>query len=441
MRRSTTGTRRALKLAVAAALVVLTAGAPARAADGGGAHQARTPVRHFIYLMQGDRTFDQYFGTYPGADGIPAGACQARDLSDPSSGCVRPYALHGRAGVSLAAGRTVIERQYDGGRMDGFVAAYERQGRDGAAAMGHYDQRDLPFYWNAAHRYQLFDHFFASARQGTRLNRSYWVAGAPFDAAQPTIFDRLEQAKVSWKFYVEGYDPKETFRQRSTTGSGTQTTRVPLLNYARFVDDPRLRGHIADLSQYYRDLEGGTLPAVAYVAGSGSSERSARSVPAGQRLVRNLATQLMLSPYWSSSALLWSYDGSGGWYDHVTPPPGRGFRVPALLVSPYVRPGRVDHTVFEASSALRFVEDNWGLPSLGGRDARCASLARAFDFRDGPRHAVIIPGSAPVQTPVRPTRAGMVYGLYGGAAGVAAALVLAAALERRITKGVRSWRR
>ncbi|MFF0160547.1 alkaline phosphatase family protein [Streptomyces sp. NPDC005263] len=434
--------RRTVRLLLAvqtAVLLVLAAGAPAGAA---GAHQPRTPIRHFVYLMQGDRTFDQYFGTYPGADGLPADACQARDRAHPHKGCVKPYALHGKAApvAALSAGKTVIERQYDGGKMDGFVAAYERQGRDGAAAMGHYDRRDLPIYWNAADRYQLFDHFFASVRHGTRLNRSYWVAGGALGSGRSTIFDRLQSAGVSWKFYVEDYDPKQTFRQRSKDNSATQTVRVPLLDSPRFVDDPELRGHIVDLDQYYLDLEHGTLPAVSYIASSGAGERSARSVPTGQRLVRTLATQLMLSGYWKSSALLWSYDGSGGWYDHVAPPRGYGFRVPALLVSPYVPRGRVDHTVFDATSALRFVEENWGLKPLGGRDTKATSLGRAFDFGGGPRPADLIPGTTTAPAALRPTRSLMVYGVYGGAVGIAALLVLTASVGQRLRKGARSWR-
>ncbi|MFE2432401.1 alkaline phosphatase family protein [Streptomyces sp. NPDC059373] len=424
--------------AVLAAVALVLLGSPARA-DG---HAARTPVKHFVYLMQGDRTFDHYFGTYPGADGIPDGTCLPADLKKPAAGCAKPYALHGKAPVSLAAGQSVIDLQYDQGKMDGFVAAYERQGRDGAAAMGYYDRRDLPFYWNAADRYTLFDHFFASARHGTRLNRSYWVAGAPFDPKQPTIFDRLQEAGVSWKFYVQDYDPHETFRSLSPTDPATQTVRVPLLNYPRFVDDPKLNGHIADLDEYYRDLERGTLPAVAYIASSGAGERSARSVPAGQKLVRNLTTQLMLSRYWDSSALLWSYDGSGGWYDHVKPPKDHGFRVPALLISPYVARGKVDGTTLDATSALRFVEENWRLKPLPGQDGTTvADLTSAFDFASGPRPAELIPATTAVTGGVPPVKAGMVYGVYGGAAGLAALLVLAAALAHRLPKGARPWRR
>src|SRR5258705_2075363 len=181
--------------------------------------------------------------------------------------------------------------------------------------------------------------------------------------------------------------------------SAGQTARVPLLNYARFVDNPELRGHIVDLAEYFRDVQQGTLPEVAYIASSGASERSARSIPAGQKLVRSMVTELMLSRYWESSALMWSYDGSGGWYDHVPPLTiqGRatGLRVPALLVSAYARPGQINHTPLDYTSALRFIEENWGVPALTARDASAASLTSAFDFGAARPATVIAPGGAP----------------------------------------------
>jgi phospholipase C len=390
-----------------AAAAPATAAATATAAPA--AKRPATPIEHFVFLMQGDRTFDNYFGTYPGAEGPPPETCQAFVLTRPANGCVRPFPLNGRPVTPLAPGKSVLDYQYDDGRMAGFVAAYLRQGRDGTNAMGYYDRRDLPFYWAVADRYVLFDRFFASARYGNRTNRSYWVSAAPEPAGgearaggygdAPTIFDRLEAAGVSWKFYVEDYNPAETFRAASPTDPVSQTVRVPLLNYARFVDRPELRSHIVDLSQYYRDLAQGTLPAVAYISSSGSSERSGRSIEAGQELVQRLLTQLMISDAWRSSAFLWTYDGSGGWFDHVRPPvvDGRpfGFRVPALLVSPYAAAGTVHHETLDYTSALRFVADNWGLPPLTERDAEATSLATALDFRSPPRAPALIQLDAP----------------------------------------------
>jgi phospholipase C len=272
---------------------------------------------------------------------------------------------------------------------------------------------------------------------GPRTNRSYWVSGTAQPGGgdsvpatgygnQPTIFDRLQAAGVSWKFYVENYRPDQTFRTASPTDPTAQTVRVPLLNYARFVDDPALRSHIVDLNEYYRDLHDGTLPAVAYVAASGANERAARSIPTGQNLVRSMLTQLMLSRYWPSSAFLWSYDGSGGWYDHATPPAGFGLRVPALLVSPYARQGQVNHTRLDSGSALQFIETNWRVAPLGRRDATAGSLGTAFDFGSRPRSAELVPMD-PATGYRAPVQSRVIYQFYGGALVLVLVLLLVAA--------------
>jgi len=408
---------------LAAVLLSLTAGSPvALAAEP--PHAAATPVSHFIYMMQGDRTFDNYFGTFPGADGIPANVCQQLSIGHPSAGCVKPFTISAGSTPTLSAGPGLVNRQRDNGLMDRFVAAFHAQGRDGSVAMGHYDANALPFYWSVAQNYVLFDKFFASSPLGVQSNRSYWVAGASTPLAgtedaegssaaagysQPTIFDRLQAAGVSWKFYVQNYQPQKAFKASTVANPDKQQAGVPLLNQPRFITDPNLSQHIVDLSQYYKDLASGNLPAVSYVATTTATERSARSLVAGQKLSKTIVTQLMLSKYWDSSAFLLSYDGSGGWYDHVEPPkadgPGYGLRVPALLLSPYTAQGNVNHTVFDSGSALAFIEQNWNVAPLAARDAQANSLASAFNFQQAPRKAVLLPlqantsasaGSAPM---------------------------------------------
>src|SRR6478752_6628452 len=168
---------------------------------------AATPVQHFMFMMQGDRSFDNYFGTFPGADGIPDGVCQEFVAGRPDNGCVQPFLLDPSSSSSVIAGPNLINRQWNNGAMNRFVAAFHAQGRDGTVAMGHYDANFLPFYWSVAQNYVLFDRFFSSSRLGESTNRNYWVAAAPapgpaadqsvgFD--QPTIFDRLQDAGVSW---------------------------------------------------------------------------------------------------------------------------------------------------------------------------------------------------------------------------------------------------
>ena len=413
-------------------------------------HQAVTPVKHFIFLMQGGRSFDNYFGTYPGTDGLSAGTCQPRDTGKPADGCVKPFLLSGSHLPSLGANNTIIANQYNGGKMDGFVAAYQRQGRDGATAMGHYDGRTLAFYWKVASDYVLFDHFFSSNQYGIRNNRSYWVSAVPAPGGtgriptagygdQLTIFDRLQAAGVSWKFYVQDYNRTQTYQSASPANPETQTSRVPLVDFYRFTHDPALASHVVGLDQYYKDLQAGTLPAVAYVASSsGYDERSARSISLGQGLVRTMITQLMLSRYWGSSAFMWSYDGPGGWYDGVRPPAMGsatvGFRVPALLVSAYARQGQIDHTVLDYTGALKFIEQNWRLGPLADRDARSNNLTSAFDFAAGPRTPVLLhagepPDLFPAAHPMSHRQVTELYLLYGGAAAVSVLLLAFAALS------------
>ncbi|MDQ1722749.1 MAG: phospholipase, partial [Pseudonocardiales bacterium] len=366
-------------------------------------------------------------------------------VTGPGNDCVAPFALHGKAVQPLGAGTVELNNQYDEGRMDGFVAAYQNQGRDGRAAMGYYDQRDLPTYWGLANRYVLFDHFFSSTRSGERVNRSYWVSGsapptgslktvAADYARHLTIFDRLQAAGVDWKFYVQGYDPKQNYRTASKTTPTTQPVRVPLLNYPRFLDDPALSSHIVDLSQYYRDLDSGQLPAVAYISSSGASERSARSIASGQQLVTNLVGSLMVSNVWKSSAFLLSYDGSGGWYDHVAPPQvdshGYGMRVPALLVSPYARAGQINSDVLDYTSALAFIEQNWKLAPLASRDAGAHSIAGAFDFDSAPRPADV-QFAEPVVARAPVTSVSVVFWCYGAVLCLVVGLVAFAAIRSR----------
>jgi phospholipase C len=175
---------------------------------------------------------------------------------------------------------------------------------------------------------------------------------------------------------------------------------------------------------------------VAYVASSGPSERSARSIAGGQKLVTDLVGSLMVSKYWTSSAFLLSYDGTGGWYDHVVPPQvdsaGYGMRVPALLVSAYARSGYIDSTVSDYTSGLAFIEHNWGLTPLAGRDKAADPLTGAFDFGRPPRPPQVQFGQ-PASTVQRPSHAvGIVYWCYGLAfLAVLATLVLASLRSRR----------
>ncbi|MDQ1480877.1 MAG: hypothetical protein QOI44_1738, partial [Actinomycetota bacterium] len=189
--------------------------------------------------------------------------------------------------------------------------------------------------------------------------------------------------------------------------------------------------HIASLDRYFQDLHDGRLPAVSYIVAAGPSEQPPSNLQNGQAFVRGVITALKRSSSWSSSALMLTYSDWGGWYDRKRPHQvdafGLGFRVPALLVSPYARRGLIDHTRLEHASMLKFIEDNWKVAPLSARDARANDFLSAFDFRR--------PGRAPelkvdYGTPPRiaPGRRGIIYPAYGAAllaAGVAVGLAIA----------------
>ena len=160
----------------------------------------------------------------------------------------------------------------------------------------------------------------------------------------------------------------------------------------RRLRDPRLLRHVVDLDQYYEDLERGRLPAVAYIAPAGASEHPPGRVEAGETMVRALDHGPGAQRSWERSAFMWTYDESGGWFDHVPPAAGSGygFRVPALLVSPYARRGCVDSTQLDTTSIPGFIERNWRLAPLAARDARARGLERAFDFSRPPREPSIV---------------------------------------------------
>jgi phospholipase C len=411
-----------------------------------------TPIRHVIVLMLESHSFDNLFGTYPAADGFDPRACEPVDIPRRRGRCVRPYPLGTQPVSYVAAGPAIFRAQYRRGRMNGFVTAFRQVGLTGRQAMGYYDARALPSSWSLASDYVLFDRFFSSAAGGTVWNHMYWVTGTPGNPAAdripasgfgklPTIFDRLAARGISWRFYVQDYDPNVTFHTHGLGARRTQLLRVPILDYGRFVDhhrlvdDPAVANNVVDLSRYYVDLQRGTLPAVSYIAPAGPSEQPPGRVEAGERLIRSLVSAVVRSSAWQNTAFLWTYDDWGGFYDHVRPPRvdryGYGFRVPAVLVSAYARRGFVDHRTLDFTSILRFIEDNWRLQPLASRDAHARSIASAFDFAR-PARAPQLGVVLGKRLTGSPERAG-VYAVYGAAllAGACAIAAGAASDVRR----------
>lgn len=438
-------------IAIVVGVAVLRAAGPALADSSTSAPTAApgAPViRHVIVIVQSHHSFDNYFGTRAGADGLPKGVCERASAG--SQPCVSPSPLGNKqslAGLNDSAAAT--SRAIDGGKMDGFVMAQGNRS-SGSVAMGHYDRSTLGYYWSLADHYTLFDHFFSASADGSFANRTFAIAGQAGPAVGtpptngfdlPTVFDRLQSSGISWKYYIQNY---EAARAHPSVG---EEVRAPLLSMPRVMADPAMARQVVDVQQYYQDVRTDTLPGVSYIVSSGDSERPPEKPARGEAFVRSLLNALMQSGAWARSAVILTYDDSGGWYDHVPPPTitpngsassglaqaqadqQLGLRVPTLLISPFAKASYVDHEQTDTTSILRFIEQNWNLAPLTARDATAANLTGALNLNQAPHPAAVVtPNPAP--SVVRP-HVTSIYLAYVGALAVGALVVSAALFSDR----------
>ena len=437
--------RRRIRSAAAALTALVIVGLSAQGGEATTPAAARTPIRHLVVMTQDQRSFDNYFGMRTGVDGIPGGICVPVKVGS-STPCVAPFPLKG-SGLRPNLRATAAAQQVSvaNGRMDGFVLAQTTPHINGKGAMGYYQPTDLPVTTQLADQGVLFDRWFSSVPGGTIANRLFAVSGTAVpDTDQvpaagwpdlPLIFDRLQAAGVSWKVYVEHYEPALTVKTAGPKARrGGQVARVPLLALTRYEKNAGLASHVVGLDTYFSDLATGALPAVSWIVTTSSTERAPGVPLLGQREVRNVVNALGGSSAWPSSAFLLSYDSSGGWYDHVAPPIEQGavlgLRVPALLISPYATPGIVNHLQFDSASVLRFIETNWSVAPLTSRDASATDLGLALSFGRTPHPATIVGTSGGRPHVPIPNRL-IIYGVYLMALAAVGAVVAWVALRSR----------
>jgi phospholipase C len=406
---------------------------------------AAAKIKHVFVLMQENHTFDNYFGTFPGADGVINACGVPTNPADPASRIIRPFHLGQVRTPDLHHGEVTSRAAFDFGKMDGFIRAQLARKLPGQLALGYYDGRDLAAYWELARQYVLADRFFSSAQGGSSINHQYWVAARSSgnaDSIPPagidllTIFDRLDAAKVSWKFYVKNYTPALSFHNRLPNDSrDAQLAWVPLLTMPRFVDDPARMARITDLANLYSDLVTGDAPAVSYIIQGGTSEHPPGHIVNGEIATVAIISAITRSRLWQSSAIILTWDDWGGWYDHVAPPQvdrdGYGFRVPALIISPYAKRGFVFHETADFTSILKFIERLHGLAPLTTRDEQANDLMHAFDFQQ-PARSPGVPAGRSVSAVVSPhgVSAGRLTQMYVVVVALAV-LLMTIALARR----------
>jgi phospholipase C len=376
---------------------------------------ARSKIEHVIVIMQENRTFDHYFGTYPGADGFPRDADGNFAVCNPNPAtgqCDPPY--HDDDFIDFGGPHDVYAArvQINGGRMDGFVANRLKRAKcvppdDAKCAevlantdvMGYHDAREIPNYWRYAQEFVLQDAMFepnlGESEPAHLAIVSAWSArcadprdvstckpnlhkpgqadiGFPMTPAFPwtDITYLLHKEDVSWRYYiVPGFprdcndypEPCTTEPRLAEVGPGTPDIWNPLPEFATVHENDQL-GNITDVAEFFTAAERGTLPAVSWIMPDWDrSEHPAASIREGQAWVTNLVNAVMEGPAWERSAIFLAWDDWGGFYDHVPPPivdgQGYGIRVPALVISPYAKKGFIDHQTLSFDAYLKFIED------------------------------------------------------------------------------------
>lgn len=324
-------------------------------------------IEHVVVFIQENHTFDSLFAGFPGADGESAGQICAPALpADPP---------HQHADALQTGGATT------------------------PAARCSYTPDAASVYWQLARTFTLCDRYFTDVRGPSHPNYLMLIAAQspiantpyPDDVCPgfcldlPTIADRFDARGISWSDY------------------GGIFTAIKNL-----VGRPEI--HDASDAEFFADVASGSLPAVAWLnsgfLGDEKSGHPPSKLCAGENYAVKVLNAIMNGPQWGSTAAILVWDDWGGFYDHVEPPtverwtdgtPFRyGLRVPALVISPYARPGYVSHETHSHVSTLRFVETLFGLDPLNNRDAGASDMLDCFDFTQEPLPPLVL---SPVDCP------------------------------------------
>lgn len=435
------------------------------------------PVKHFIYIIQENITFDHYFGTYPGADGFPKDLKLSYEPDGPK--VYAPFHLSStKIPHDLNHSWQAAHVAYNDGKMDGFIraewpmalgfywkgplptvdpedilpldddpelvkkdqelanAGRGRAGRRKNAAaeaeataagnvptrhlsapppgpppgwvtntLSYYDWHEIPNYWEYARKFTLCDAFFSSLAGPSEPNHLYTVAAKSGGLVNnpgrgingedgvytfKTLAELLQSSKHSWRYYDEKKNPK------------AHSLWNPLPGFKAIFNSPEMMSHLVSLDELYTDAQHDRLPEVCWcVPTAADSEHPPADSARGMWHVTGLINAIMQSPAWSNTVIIVTWDDFGGFYDHVPPPQvdkyGYGPRVPALVISPWAKPGYISHVHYDFTSPLKLIEDHFGLKPLASRDQDANNMLDCFDFQQKPNPPDVLSRETPLK--------------------------------------------
>jgi phospholipase C len=401
-----------------AVLPFMRGGAALRALDSTGAGK----IKHVVFIVQENRSFDNLFAGYPGADTVSSGKnSRGKTIALRPVGLAEKFDVGHTAQAMFAACNGTGKLPGTDCRMNGF----NKEGSPGSIkdpAYVYVPHGDSKPYFDMAHQWVLADKMFQSQLDESFVAHQYVIAaqakstvnlplfnwgcsggshdtiptitkdrnpqGTPIPACfdYRTLADELDKAKLSWRFYASG------FRSGSALAydwSGFQAVQ-------HIYHGPDWKYVITPNWTFITDVRAGKLANFTWITPvCDDSDHSSCGGGYGPSWVAALVNTVGKSKFWDSTAIFVIWDDWGGLYDHVPPPyedyDGLGFRVPLLAISPYAKLGHVSHVQYETASVLRFAEDLFGLDRLAGADKRAASpAADCFDFSQPPRPFVRI---------------------------------------------------
>ncbi|HEX4919327.1 MAG TPA: alkaline phosphatase family protein [Candidatus Bathyarchaeia archaeon] len=432
-------------LAILAIIVLSTLSQGARAAPG-----TATPIQHVIIIMQENHSFDNYFGTYPTANGTLLDSTTAilhkvNGIPDqvclPYLGsCVSPKLTTGQDPANPNEGQLVYQMDYSNNGT-GFPTY------SGPQSMVYFDYHSIPAYWDYAEEYGLADNYFAPILSQTTPNRLMILAGdtsvssnygpPPYIPYSQTLMQQLDSAGVSWGYYDYTY-------------SFDDASSVYPLNY---VSDrpPQAINDTREVSDLFQELiRGSGLPSVTFVSSLGNAEldeHPSSNPTTGELWTVDVINTVMKSVYWPETAIFLTWDEGGGYYDHVTPPKefsidhnfsapleGLGQRVPLLVISSYSRENIVSNTLMSHLSLLHFIEYNWKLSALNSLISESNLPLEFFNFSQSPRQPTILNPFTTYPIPLESSSGGIspVPPLEYGILLVSTTVILLALLARTI---------